>query len=171
MIRPLKSKDLTNFVYSCQYRDPCSDFYITKDNKRLYLTNIPIAKTVFNDCMKHGEKCFIKEENGHIQALLLITGYKEHVERKYVKVLVRNKKDFKDLFNYIQWQKMPNNLFIKVKKTNQNFVTIDERTNHVKLSYFVRKAGFRIIAVREKEVLLKKEEYKREYRKYNNKRN
>ena len=171
MIRPVKSKDLKNFIYSCQYRDPYSDFHITKDNRRLYLTNMGIAKKVFNDCMKHGEKCIVKDEDGQIRAILLIIGYKEHVERKYVKVLVRNKKDFKDLFNYVQWQKMPNNLFIKVKKNNSNFLKIDERSKQPKLSYFVRKAGFRIIAVREKEVLIKKEDTKREYRKYSPKRN
>lgn len=170
MIRPVKTKDLQNFIYFCQTKDTFNDFYITKNNKRMYLTNIDVAKQVFKECTKYANKCFIKEENGEIKAVLLIIGYKDNFERKYLKILAPNKKDFEDLFSYLQWQNVKN-LFAKVKITNTNFVKFDKKINRYKPSYVLRKSGFQVIAVREKEVLLKKEDNRRGYRKHNNKRN
>ena len=155
MLRQLKSKDQSNFIYYCQNKD--NDFYITKDNKRFYLTDIKIAKQVFNDCLKHNDKCFVKEEHDVIKAIMLIVGYKDKFPRKYIKVLSKNKKNFEDLFSYLQWQNLKD-LFIKVKIYNKNFVKYDEKIKRYKPSYILRKNGFSIIAVREKdrEVLLKK---------------
>lgn len=170
MIRSLKSKDLKNFIYFCQYRDPYSDFYITKNNKRLFLNRVDVAKTVFYDCLKHGDKCFIKEENGEIIAVLLIIGYKDKFERKYVKMLTKTENDCRDLYRCLQWQRL-SNLFIKSRKNNIQFVKYDERlkdnpySKGYKPSYFARKTGFRIIVVRDKEILLKKEEYRYEHNK------
>ena len=169
MIRPVKSKDLQNFIYFCKTRDEFSDFYITKNNKRLFLSNTEIAKQVFKECTKYANKCYIKEDNGEIKAVLLVLGFKDHFERKYIKILAKTKKDFEDLFTYLQWQKI-SNLFAKVKNTNTNFVKFDKKINRYKPSYILRKNGFRVIAVREKEVLLKKEDNNRGYHKHNNKR-
>ncbi len=163
MIRSLQSKDLHNFIYFCQMHDP--DFYITKENKRFYLNNIKVARQVFYDCLKNGEKCYIKESNNQIVAVMLITGYKDHFARKYVKLLVSSKDDCRDLFRFLVWEKL-SGLFIKSRKNNIQFVKYDERlkdnkyTKGYKPSYFARKTGFRIIVVRDKEILLKKEEYK-----------
>ncbi len=162
MIRYLQSKDFKNFIYFCQKYD--SDFYITKENKRFYLNNIKVAKQVFNDFLKNGEKCFIKEENDNIVAIFLITGFKDGFERKYVKILAMHKDHLRDLFRFLFWQNVKN-LFIKSRKTNINFVKYDEKSKMYKPSYFVRRAGFKIIAVREKEILLKKEDFKHNYRK------
>lgn len=169
MIRQITSKDLTKFIYYCQTRDSFSDFYITKNNKRLFLTDINVAKMVFTDCLKHGEKCFIKEDKNEIKALFLILGYKDKFERKYIKVLAKDKKDFEDLFSYLQWQNFKN-LFIKVKTSNKNFVKYDEKIKRYKPSYILRKNGFEIIAVRDNEVLLKREDANRGYYKLNIKR-
>ncbi len=163
MIRPLQAGDLKNFIHFCQFRD--SDFYVTKNNHRLFLNNLTVAKSIFNDCLKHGDKCFIKESNGHITGIILITGFKDDFDRKYLKLLVKSKDDCRDLFRYLQWQGVKN-LFIKSKKSNTNFVKYDERNNRYKPSYFARKTGFQIIAVRDKEILLKKEEYKSGYNKF-----
>jgi len=163
MIRPVISKDLKNFIYFCQYRDPYSDFYITKDNKRLFLTNPDVAKQVFKDCIKYGNKCFIKEEKDEIKAILLIIGYKDKYERKYIKVLAKSKQDFQDMFAYLQWQELKD-LFMKVRNTNKNFVKYDEKIKRYKPSYILRKSGFSIIAVRDREVLLKKENLKYTYK-------
>lgn len=164
MIRQLKSKDLKNFIYFCQNRDQFSDFYVTKNNRRLFLNNTKVAIEVFNDCLKSGDKCYIKEEKNHISAVLLIIGYKDNMDRKYVKMLTKNQDDCRDLFRFLQWQRL-SNLFIKSRKNNIQFVKYDERlkdnkyTKGYKPSYFARKTGFRIIVVRDKEILLKKEEY------------
>lgn len=165
MIRLLQSKDLKNFIYFCQYRDPHSDFYVTKNNRRLFLNNTKVAIQVFNDCLKSSDKCYIKEDKGNISAVLLVIGYKDKMDRKYVKMLTKNQDDCRDLFRFLQWQRL-SNLFIKSRKNNIQFVKYDERlkdnkyTKGYKPSYFARKSGFRIIVVRDKEILLKKEEYK-----------
>jgi len=170
MIRPLKPKDLKAFIYFCQTRDKFSDFYITKDNKRFYLNNLKIAKQVFKDCLKCGDKCYIKEENGIINALLLIVGYKNHFERKYIKILTENKNHIRDLLQYLQWQQL-SNLFIKARKNNSYLIQHDRRLNKYKPTYFLRKAGFKIIVERQSDILLKKEDIYHGFRKHNNKRN
>ncbi|MCH7525143.1 MAG: hypothetical protein IIC74_09065 [Bacteroidetes bacterium] len=157
----MQSKDLKNFIYFCEKRD--SDFHITKENKRFYLNNTIVAKQVFNDCLKNGEKCFIKKTNDQIVAIMLITGFKDHFDRKYLKLLVTSKDDCRDLFRYLPWANLKN-LFIKSRKDNKNFVRYDERNNRYKPTYFARRVGFRIIAVRDSEILLKMEEFRRDYR-------
>lgn len=159
MIRQLKSRDEKNFIYFCQKRDCYSDFYVTKDNRRIFLNDAIVAKKTFNDCIKHSDKCYIKEEDGSIVAILLIVGYKDKDERKYLKVLSSNKKDVKDLFSFLIWQNLPSNIFVKIHKNNINFGKYDEKANRFNLEYPLRKSGFRVIAIREREVLLKKEDF------------
>jgi len=164
MLRQINPKDKSNFIHFCHYRDPYSDFFITKDNKRLYLTNIANAKLAFDDCIKRGNKCFIKEEKGEIKAVLLVVGFKDKFDRKYVKVLAKSKRDTLDLFSFLQWQDL-DNLFMKVKVSNTNFVRYDERNKRYKPSYVLRKSGFSVISIRDREALLKKEEMKFKYNK------
>ena len=159
MIRQLKAKDYKNFICYCLNRDNFSDFYVTKNNKRIFLNNADVAKKTFNDCIKHSDKCYIKEEEGLIIAILLIIGYKDGDERKYLKVLSSNKKDVKDLFSFLIWQNLPSNIFVKIHKNNINFGKYDEKANRFNLEYSIRRSGFRVIAIREREVLLKKEDF------------
>lgn len=169
MIRPLSSKDLSKFIYFCKKFDKYSDFYISKDQKRLFLTNPKVAKKVFNDCLKNGEICYIKEDKNEILGALLIWGYNEKHPRKYLKVLANSQKDSDDLFRFFQWQDIKE-VFIKCRKNNKFFIKFDEVTKMYKPVYQARKSGFRIIAVREKELLLKKEKTNGNY-KFNNRRN
>jgi len=156
MIRPLNNKDLKNFVYFCKKFDSNSDFYVSKDQKRLFLTDSKVAKKVFNDCLKNGEICFIKEEGDKILGVLLVWGFKDKHPRKYLKILANSQKDSDDILRFFQWQNIKET-FIKCRKSNKYFVKFDEVTKQYKPVYQLRKAGFRIIAVREKEILLKKE--------------
>lgn len=117
MIRTLKSKDLTNFLYYCSGKDRYSDFYITKDNKRLFLTNYKICKKVFNDCLKRGDICLVYEENNEIKAVLFITGFADTFERKYLKILSDSQKYTSDLIKAIAWY-YNKDLYVKLKKNN-----------------------------------------------------
>lgn len=164
MLRQINPKDKKNFIHFCQFRDPYSDFFITKDNKRLFLNNINNAQIAFNDCIKRGNKCYIKEENNEIKAVLLVVGFTDKFERKFIKVLAKSKRDILDLFNFLQWQDL-NNLFMKVKVSNTNFIRYDERNKCYKPSYPLRKNGFSVISIRNREALLKKEEMKFKYNK------
>ena len=103
MIRPLASEDFTNFIYFCSNRDSFSDFYITVDNKRLFLNDIKIAKKVFDNVIKHGDKIWIHEEKGQIDGVLLITGYSDKFNRKYIKIFSKSNTIADDLFRYFSW--------------------------------------------------------------------
>lgn len=164
MLRQLKSSDKSNFIYFCQYRDPYSDFYITKDNRRLYLTDHANAEIAFNDCLKYGNKCFIKEEKNEIKAVLLVVGFKDKFDKKYIKVLAKSKRDVIDLFTILQWQDLTN-LYMKVKVKNTNFIKYDERNKCYKPSYVLRKNGFSIVSIKDREAFLKKAEMKFKFNK------
>lgn len=103
MIRRLKTKDKTNFLHFCSKKDSYEDFYITKDNKRLFLTDSKIALKVFKNCLKHGDICYVSEENNIIKGLLIITGYSDKSVRKYVKILANNTDILKELLKYFNW--------------------------------------------------------------------
>ena len=92
MIRPIKKKDELNFIYFCKLEDKYQDFYITKENQRYFLTDDNIAKEVFNRCYKESDICYISEEGNTINGILLIIGYAEKANRKYVKILAENQK-------------------------------------------------------------------------------
>jgi len=172
MIRPLKSKDLKNFIYYCKECNNHDDFYITKDNKRYFLNNATIARQVFYECIKWNNKCYVKDEEGVIKGIILVVGYKDKYPRKYVKILAQNKRDFQDLFNYLDWQKLKD-LFIKVNINNSHFVKFNRKYKTYKPAYILRKTGFRIIKIREdkKEILLKKEERRYGFNKHSRQRN
>lgn len=117
MIRTLKSKDLINFIHYSSQRDKYSDFYITKDNKRLFLTDLKISKKVFSNCMKCGDKCLIYEENNDIKGILLLTGFADKFHRKYLKIFAHKEIIISNLIKALNWH-YNCNLYIKVKKFN-----------------------------------------------------
>lgn len=117
MIRELKTKDLTNFLYYTSQRDRYSDFYITRDNKRLFLNDHKVAKKVFNNCLKHGDKCLIFEESGQIRGILLLTGIADKFDRKYLKMFCDNSEVALGLIKALNWN-YNYDLYVKLKKYN-----------------------------------------------------
>ncbi len=117
MIRTLTQKDLINFIDFCSTRDRFSDFYITLDNKRFFLNNQKMATKVFYNALKHGDKCFIKEENGCIKGVALITGFSDKFGRKYLKIFSDDVIVIDDLLKMVTWN-FEIDLNIKIKKDN-----------------------------------------------------
>ncbi len=143
MIRPLKQKDLLNFVLFCSQRDSFSDFYITKDNKRLFLNNQKIAEKVFNDCLKHGDKSFIFEEDSEIKGILLIVGYADKFDRKYIKVFAHEERIISALFKMLAWT-IDSDLYLKIRKDNPILKFLEKPTNEkMTYRYFFILAGDR----------------------------
>lgn len=140
MIRTLKSKDLTNFLHYCSQKDHYNDFYITQDNKRLFLNNLKISKKVFYNCLKRGDKCLIYEENDSIKGILIITGYVDKFPRKYIKILSSNRKVLEGFFKILGWI-YKFDLYLKVKKNNPIYNVSKE-------------FGFKFQGSRGKEILL-----------------
>lgn len=117
MIRRLKTKDEINFVFFCNMKDKFKDFYITKDNQRLFLNDHKVCRRVFNDCLKRGDQCLIKEEKDTIKGLLMVNGYADKFSRKYMKVYTHNNEMSDHLIRSIT-QDFPSDLYIKVKNNN-----------------------------------------------------
>lgn len=146
MIRPLKLKDLNNFVLFCSQRDKFSDFYITKDNQRLFLNDSKIAEKVCRDCVKHGDKSFIFEEDNMIKGVLLVVGYADKHERKYIKVFAHEERIVTALFKMLAWT-IDSDLYLKIRKDNPIIKYlekgIDLRTQKMSYRYFFILAGDR----------------------------
>ena len=124
-----------------ELHDYFGDFYITKDNLRLFLKeNI----SLLFDGLKTGDKiCYDKE------GIIFVTGFSDKNPRKYIKLLVKNEKAANDLLNMLSWN-LKCDLWAKLKVRNP-LVEVLKNNNFV---YF---------ASRGKEVLL--------VRKYINKEN
>lgn len=139
MLRRLKSKDKSNFLSYCLTQKD-SDFYITKNNERLFLNDIKICKKVFDDIMKRGDMGFVAEENNVISGLALIVGYSDKAERKYLKIHADSDTIADKLFKILAWnyekslflKLKADNLFIKVAQHNR-FRFIGNRGNEVLL--------------------------------------
>lgn len=146
MIRPLIKKDFSNFIYFCSTRDKYSDFYVTKDNQRLFLNNQKVAEKVFKNCLKAGDKSFVYEENGIIKGVLLIVGYADKFDRKYIKVMASEEKVLSALFKMLVW-KVDTDLYFKIRKDNPIYKFlekgIDPKTERMIYRYFFILAGDR----------------------------
>lgn len=154
MIRSLNKKDLTNFLSFCSQKDRYSDCYITRNNKRLFLNDQKVCSKVFSNCLKHGDKCLIKEDQEEIKGILLVTGYADQYPRKFIKILAQDNQTIDDLLKSLTWTHNTD-LYIKIKRDNpiQQIATGNKKD--------FRGFGFRFQGSRGKEILL--------YRKYNEK--
>lgn len=170
MIRKLKMSDRLNFLDFCSQREKYSDFYITKDNKRLFLSDLKTCNKVFNDCLKRNDKCLIKEKDGSIDGLLLINGYADKHYRKYMKLYSYDKQTIDDLIKTITWT-FPTDLYVKVKNENPILeVLLGTRIYNLIFKKNSRDSfigyGFRLIGRRGKEALLcRKYNFKYDYSK------
>lgn len=143
MIRHLKIKDKITFLDYCTKEDPYEDFYITKDNKRLFLKDTKVASMIFRNVLKKCDKCLIDEEQGIIRGILLIVGYSDNAHRKYVKVLADSINIMHRLFKVLVWDSK-DEIFIKVKR-DHNIIRV------------AKKYKFIFCGGRGREVLLKRE--------------
>ena len=127
------------------------DFYITRNNLRLFIRENP---HVLFKCLSAGDKIAF-DENGWA----LIIGFSDKSPRKYVKVLAKDAKSASDLLRVLlDWNYYHMELFAKVKRRNP-------------LSKVLKNKGFRFIAGRGKEVLLKKSKREEKNGRQNNKPN
>lgn len=117
MIRQIKSKDKLNFIDYCSKKDKYSDFYITKNNKRLYLNDYTNAKICLNDALKRGNKIIVCEEKNTIKGAALILGFADKNPKRYLQLLTNNDNITKNILKYIFWN-IKEDLYIKVKLSN-----------------------------------------------------
>lgn len=151
MIRTIQQQDLTDFIIFCNNKDLYSDFYITHNNERKFLNNFEIAKQTFNNCFKHNDKAYIYKDNGIIKGIILILGYSDKAERKYIKLLAFDKKISEQLIRYLVWH-VDSEVFIKIKKNNPIVNILNQR--EFTFNTF-RNFGFKFAGLRDKEILFK----------------
>jgi hypothetical protein len=113
--------------------DIYSDFYITKNNLRLFIKE---NTDLLVECLKKGDKIVYSEEDGAI----FVTGWSDKSPRKYVKILSKNERSADRLLKALLWN-IDCELWIKIKKNNP-ILSILKRNN------------FRFIGNRGKEILL-----------------
>ena len=115
-----------------ELHDYFGDFYITKDNLRLFLKeNI----SLLFDGLKTGDKiCYDKE------GIIFVTGFSDKNPRKYIKLLVKNEKAANDLLTMLSWN-LKCSLWAKLKVRNPLVKILQEN-------------GFNYFANRGKEILL-----------------
>lgn len=127
--------------------DSYGDFYITKNNLRLFIKD---NLDILFDGLKKGDKIAFNE-----RGLAIATGYSDNSERKYLKILTIDLKDVDALLKIIYWN-VKEDLYCKVKNNNP-------------LKDQLLKSGFKFVGGRGKEILLKHTaiEYKEPNRTFN----
>lgn len=111
MIRLINSSDQSNFLSFSQHYN--SDFYHFAEGRRNFLTDMKVAKKVFNSCIKHGDTALVHEEQGQIIGVALLL----REDQKFLKVLGQNSRIIENLFQVLLW-KNPTEFFVRVKKNN-----------------------------------------------------
>jgi len=89
--------------------DIYSDFYLTRDNLRLFIKEN--SHLLFEGLSK-GDKIIYGDEG-----VLFIHGFSDNAPRKYVKILARNEEDASQLLKLLNWN-VNEELYAKVKKNN-----------------------------------------------------
>ena len=126
-----KEKKLIESILG-EFTDLYGDFYITKDNLRLFIKeNIHLLY----ECLKKGDKITFSEEEG----IIFITGWSDKAPRKYLKILAKNEHCADRLLKATLWR-IDEDLFIKLKKNNP-LIRVLENNN------------FRFLGNRGKEIL------------------
>jgi len=92
--------------------DLYGDFYVTKDNVRIYLRdNIDILFKY----LKKGDRIVYEQNNEN--GLIIVTGWSDKSARKYVKVLSKDEQLVGDLLKIMNWN-VQCDLYVKIKKNN-----------------------------------------------------
>ncbi len=120
-------------VFLCELSDTYSDFYITRNNLRLYIKE---NMDLLYDCLEKGDQISFSEDKG----IAFITGFSDKAKRKYLKVLAKDDQSADHLLKILLWQ-VNYDLFAKIKKNNP-------------IRQVLQRNNFKFIGDRGKEVLL-----------------
>ncbi|GAG02804.1 unnamed protein product [marine sediment metagenome] len=126
-----EESELTIFISDLS--DIYSDFYITRNNLRLYIKE---NTDLLYNCLEKGDQIAFSEEKG----IAFITGFSDKAKRKYLKVLPKDGQSVDHLLKALLWQ-VDYDLFAKIKKNNP-------------IRQILQRNNFKFIGDRGKEVLL-----------------
>jgi hypothetical protein len=97
----------------CDTVDLMGEFYLTKDNVRIYLRDNP---EILLSCLNKGDKWVYDEES--LKGMGFVTGWSDKSPRKYVKLLTNDEKLADKLLKVISWN-VKSELYAKLKKNNK----------------------------------------------------
>lgn len=117
MIDRISSSDLISFIDYCQWRDKRQDFYVEKNGERLYLDNLQNAKTVFNECLKWKNLCYVSKQEGRLNGILLTCEDSYQPNRHFVKILSKSLKTAEGLLRVLLWNEKKI-FYVRIKKYN-----------------------------------------------------
>jgi len=123
--------ELTTFI--SELTDIYSDFYITRNNLRLYIKE---NTDLLYNCLEKGDQLAFSKNKG----IAFITGFSDKAKRKYLKVLAKDDQSADHLLKALLWQ-VNYDLFVKIKKNNP-------------IRQILQRNNFKFIGDRGKEVLL-----------------
>jgi len=89
--------------------DLFGDFYITKNNLRLFIKDNP---NLLFDCLKNGDKIAYDSDG-----IAMVLGFSDNMPRKYLKILAKNNDKIEKLLEVVCWN-INYDLYIKIKKNN-----------------------------------------------------
>lgn len=92
-----------------KFTDLYGDFYITKENLRLFIKE---NQDLLFDCLAKGDKIIYGDEG-----ILIVTGYSDKSPRKYVKIIAQDEESASKLLKVLNWN-VDCELWVKVKKRN-----------------------------------------------------
>ena len=117
-----KKEETKILTYLEELDDSFRDFYITKNNLRLFLKDNP---ELLNESLKNGDKLIYGDEEG----LILVTGWSDKkYPRKYAKILAIDENSADKLLKAMAWH-IKTDLYIKIKKLNP-LLAILKRNNY-----------------------------------------
>jgi len=105
----LSKKDKSKVSMVIDELPVCDDFYITKNNLRLYIKE---NKEKLFKSLKQGNKIAFSREG-----VAIITGYADKMNRKYLKISAKNLKVAGQLIKFLSWNTQCD-LYCKIKKNN-----------------------------------------------------
>lgn len=118
-----------------ELKDLYQDFYVTKDNLRIFLKDNP---ELIDNSLKNGDALAYCKDG-----IALIYGLENKLYRTYIKIIAEDTKVAKNILHIIDWQ-INETIFAKIKKKNP-------------ILDILKSNGFKFAGSRGKEILLKKE--------------
>lgn len=91
--------------------DIYSDFYITKNNLRLFLRE---NQDILFECLKAGDKISYSEECG----IIFLYGFSDNSNRHYIKILSKDSRSADKLIKIMLWELGGIDLYCKIKTNN-----------------------------------------------------
>lgn len=147
-----KEENKIKFILS-EIPNKFNDFYLTKNNKRIFFNN---DLYLLFKCIKKGDKIVYSSEEG----ILLLTGFSDKANRKYLKILTKSNHSLERLLQVFFWN-YNKELWVKIKKYNPALRLLQDKSMKILVNNkLVPK--FKFFGLRGNEILLYKEEVRRQ---------